>query len=206
MKDQEIDHQNDKSRDLQSSLSNALKLNTLLFKIRDDELPMACCQLAHEVKCIELGVLRTADLFASHLFPLAELKSSIKIHPDLDDIVRKSIKRVNILSSMPGPALRAMIFHFIRDHILYSETWTAHHIEGYMLRAYQRTDQRSVAGKHFENFHRLAPIQMLEHDSEFKTSFLDAYNEELQSHIMRLLDSLFDPIQLDKKAKTFTGN
>jgi hypothetical protein len=40
---------------------------------------------------------------------------------------------------------------------------------------------------------------MVKYDSKFKTCFLDAHAEELQTHIMALLDPLLDPVKLVKK-------
>lgn len=40
---------------------------------------------------------------------------------------------------------------------------------------------------------------MVNHDSKFKTFFLDARAEELQTHIMALLDPLLDPVKVGKK-------
>lgn len=40
---------------------------------------------------------------------------------------------------------------------------------------------------------------MVEYDSKFKTCFLDAHAEELQTHIMALLDPLLNPVKLSDK-------
>jgi hypothetical protein len=221
MKDKEIEQQNATIKDLQSSLSSALKSNTLLSAIRDEELPTAIANFAHEMKGIELGVLRTAELFSSCLYPLSKLTSPIQIHPDLGDMIRKAIRSVKVLSSMPGLALRALLFHVIRDQIIYSEVWTALHVEGYMLRGYQKaiqqsgesqfnskgicyrsnTSNTSATREIFEKFHRVALLHMLEYDSEFRTCFLEAHAEELQTHIMALLDPLLNPVELETKEK-----
>ncbi|KAE8322198.1 hypothetical protein BDV39DRAFT_218877 [Aspergillus sergii] len=197
MKDQEIEQQKITIRDLQSSLSSALKFNGLFSMVRDEGLPTtAVVDFNREMKWIELGVLRTAELLSSCLHPLDHVSHTIHIHPDLGDMISKAIGGIKVFTSMPGLALRGLLFHIIRDHIVYSEMWTALHLEGYMLRGYQKAIQQTTTSDFFESFHKAAFSHMLKNDSEFKTCFLDAHAEELQTHIMALLDPLLDPVQL----------
>jgi hypothetical protein len=143
MKDEEIERQNATIKDLQASLSNALKFDALLSNIRDDELPTTVtADLADEMKYIKLGIIRTAELLSSCTYPLGKSTVDIKIHPDLGDMVRKSIGSTTTLGSMPGLAIRALLFHVIRDQIIHSKVWTALQVEGHMLRAYQEAIQR----------------------------------------------------------------
>jgi hypothetical protein len=142
IKDKEIEQQNATIKDLQYSLRSALKLDTLLSNSQQEELLTANVNFAHEMKDIELRVLRTAEFLSNCLYPLDKLPFTIQIHPDLGDMIRKVIGSVNTLSSMPGLSLRALLFHIIRDQIMHSDMWTALHMEGYMLRAYQQAIQQ----------------------------------------------------------------
>lgn len=143
IKDKEIELRDATIKDLRASLSNALKFDALLSNIRDDELPTTVTtDLADEMKHIKLGIIRAAGLLSNCTYPLGKLTLDIKIHPDLGDMVRKSIGNVTTLASMPGLALRALLFHIIHDQILHSKMWTALHVEGHMLRAYQEAIQR----------------------------------------------------------------
>ncbi|KAL2808862.1 hypothetical protein BJX63DRAFT_16423 [Aspergillus granulosus] len=184
-------------KELESSLSKAFEYDTLRSKARDINLPTAAAGIEDVMKPVELGVIRTAALLSSCLYPPHRMPRPHQMDAELRKIFESAVKDTNFFQSTPDLAFRAILFRIIRDQILHSDIWTALHAEGFMLRAYQKAIQHTAGSKFLETFHKATLLEMLAHDPEFETCFLSARTEELQHHTMDLLGPLLDPAKLE---------
>ncbi|KAL2832669.1 hypothetical protein BJY01DRAFT_100171 [Aspergillus pseudoustus] len=196
-----IERQTCMIRDLESSLSKTFEHETLRFKSQDEDLHVSAAGVENFMNSLRLGIIRTADLLSTCLYPPHPMLRALQGNPELRGRFESIVKDNKVLQSTPEAALRAVLFCIIRDHIMFSEAWTMLHAEGYMLRAYQRALQQTAGLEFFETFHKAALLEMVRHDTDFEACFLGAEAEELQLHTMDLLNPLLDPTKLEANQK-----
>ncbi|KAL4928280.1 uncharacterized protein BDV17DRAFT_99852 [Aspergillus undulatus] len=200
-KEYEIERQKKRILELESSLDKALGFEFRLSRFQDVDMPTTTANFERKMKDIELGIIRAAELLHSCLYPLDKMPFPITIHPELGDLIKRSIKDEETFHFAPNLAFRALLFCIVRDSILHSDMWTALHMEGHILRGYQNAIQDSAIPNFLPAFHKAAVLHALEHDASFKSTFLSSHADELQSYTMALFDPLLDPSLLQLKER-----
>ncbi|KAL2869533.1 uncharacterized protein BJX67DRAFT_379084 [Aspergillus lucknowensis] len=201
-KEKLIEFQARSIKELKSRLSEAYQHDALRSRFNID-LPENTVSMENVMTSIKRDIICAAGLLSSCLHPPHRLRLLVQRDAtgDLRNLLDSTVKDSSILEATPDIALRAILFRMVRDQILYSDIWTAFHMEGFMLRAYQRAILQTAGDEFASTFHKAALLYMLDNDPGFEAGFLGAQVKELQNYTMELLDPLLNPTKVAPNKK-----
>ncbi|KAL4819765.1 hypothetical protein BDW67DRAFT_181482 [Aspergillus spinulosporus] len=178
----------DEVKSLRRRLLSALEYNELTRPVETyDDTYVTSTGFVHQ----GMVTLGNYVVYAAYLLDCIRNPNTSTDNQDTVQLIEKTIRTIDLLSSDPCSAFRALLFGFIQEHVFKApQIWRNLHFDGIMLRQYQRILERIISPEALERHHRAALCYTLTRTPEFKDTFLAGYAEQLQFELLRILSPI----------------